>query len=166
MSIESDIMPVLKRIEDASPSGFAIAFHVTFTTPDFLFQTYRKDWMDYYSEHGLVMQDPVVRWGFSNLGKARWADFEAEDEFGVLEKAREFGIVHGSAYAIEEAGSRSFAGFARADREYTDAEIDALAKDVAHLHRITSHEGKLTPDARSALKNMSVKFTHPERRPN
>lgn len=112
------------------------------------------------------MKDPVVAWGFSNLGTARWSDFEADDGFGVLEKARDYGIVYGAAYSLDEEGSRSFAGFARADREFTDSEIASLSEDVKTLHDITGQNGKLSPTAREALRKLSVQFTHPSGKTN
>ena len=102
-----------RRLRDRAP--------ISFTTPTYLFQTYPKRWMDYYSSAGLVLHDPTVHWGLSNLGHIRWVDLEAIDPKGVLERAKDFGIMSGVAIAVLISGSRSIASFARADREYDDA---------------------------------------------
>lgn len=44
------IKAILESVEDLAPAGFAIAFHIRLTSPDFLFQTYPKNWIDTYSE--------------------------------------------------------------------------------------------------------------------
>ena len=61
--MRASIAAVLQDFDQRSPAGFAVALHFDFTTPTFLFQTYPKRWMDYYSAGGLVMHDPVARMG-------------------------------------------------------------------------------------------------------
>ncbi len=153
------IRAIIIALEAQSPSGFAIAFHVRFTRPDFLFQTYSKTWTDIYSQSGFVMDDPIVRWGFENTGVIRWSMLD--DPVGVLEQARPHGLVYGFACAVENGGTRSVAGFARADREFTDAEIADIAAQVATLHDETAKAGALAPETREELRQMSIRFTHP-----
>jgi LuxR family transcriptional regulator len=100
-------------LKTIATAGFAPAFHVRFTTPTFLFQTYPKDWLDYYSQNGLVMSDPTVMWGFENTGAVDWAALQANDSAGVLAKAAEYGLKHGATYATEIDGSHSIGTFAR-----------------------------------------------------
>lgn len=158
------IRDILLRFEEQSPSGFAIAFHIRFTTPDFLFQTYPKDWIDLYSEKGMVMFDPIVRWGFAETGHVRWSALGDLDEAGVLEQSVPFGMSYGVAIATDEGNSRSVAGFARDDREFTDAEITSLAADVETLHRATATTDGMTDALRNELHKMSVEMTHPPAR--
>jgi len=153
------IRDIIIALEAQSPAGFAIAFHIRFTRPDFLFQTYSKTWTDIYSQSGFVMHDPIVRWGFENTGAIRWSMLD--DPVGVLEKARPHGLVYGFACAVENGGTRSVAGFARADREFTDAEIAAIAAQVATLHDETAKAGALSAETREELRQMSIRFTHP-----
>ncbi|NCO22383.1 MAG: transcriptional regulator [Rhodobacterales bacterium] len=124
-----------------------------------MFQTYSKTWTDIYSQSGFVMHDPIVRWGFENTGAIRWSMLD--DPVGVLEKARPHGLVYGFACAVENGGTRSVAGFARADREFTDAEIAAIAAQVATLHDETAKAGALSAETREELRQMSIRFTHP-----
>ena len=159
--VRSDIRYHVARLRDRNPSGFAIAFHIRYTTPDFLFQTYAKGWRDIYSQQGLVMHDPVVRWGFDNTGWTRWSDLPYDDPKGVMEEARRYGLIYGIAAGIEEGGSRSVAGFARPEREYTDSEAREIVADATALHVATAVAGRLSPEAHGELRRMSLEFTHP-----
>jgi LuxR family transcriptional regulator len=163
MADKQDIRTVLKRLEDQSPTGFAIAFHIRFTTPEFLFQTYPKAWIDLYSERGYVMSDPIVRWGFSETGIISWADLGAWDDAGVLAESARFGMNHGVAISIEDGGTRSVAGFARDDRAFTDEEASRLQADVERLHQMTNSADGMSPAVREALHDLSVQMTHPGR---
>lgn len=160
MESSADIRRILTRLETLCPSGFAIAFHIRYARPDFLFQTYSKTWIDIYSQSGMVMHDPIVGWGFENTGTIRWSELR-DDPMGVLEKSKPHGLVYGFACAVESDGSRSVAGCARADREFTDAEIAAIAADVQILHDETAKQGSLSEATREELRKMSVRFTHP-----
>lgn len=158
------IRTILLRIEEQSSSGFAIAFHIRFTTPEFLIQTYPPDWTNLYSERGYVMGDPTVRWGFENTGVKRWSDLSGDDPMGIFEESAKFGLVHGMTVATEADGSRSVASFARADREFADEEIAELEGLVATLHRETATKDGMDPKLRDELHRMSVKMTHPPAR--
>ncbi len=68
MDENTKIGQLLGELDDLCPSGYAIALHIRYTTPAFLFQTYPKEWMEYYSQNGLVLHDPTVRWGLANTG--------------------------------------------------------------------------------------------------
>jgi len=152
---------ILLDVTERSPAGFAIAFHIRLMAPDFLFQTYPKNWIDLYSEKGWVMADPIVRWGFTETGHIRWSDLGGLDDQGILEQSAKYGMSYGLAIATEEGGSRSVAGFSRNDREFTDDEIAVLARDVEDLHAATASTNGMGADVRGALHDLSVKMTHP-----
>ena len=146
-------------LDRRSPAGCAIALHIRFTTPTFMFQTYSKRWMDQYSASGLVLHDPVARWGLHSVGRIRWADLEAIDTEGVLERAKDFGLMNGVAISILISGSRSIAGFARADRDYDEIEMEELESILALLHRETIDQGRLSKSDREALTQLSIQLT-------
>ena len=156
-----DIQHIIVKLSDQSPSGFAVAFHIRFTTAEYVFQTYSKAWIDIYSQNGYVMQDPTVAWGFHNVGAIRWSELADQDPMEIYQKAKPFGLVYGFACAVENGGTRSVAGFARADREFTDAEIASIQADVCDLHTKTAGLGAMSPDLREELRQMSVQYTHP-----
>lgn len=150
----------IAELNDLSPAGFAIALHISFTAPAFLFQTYPQAWSDEYSARGLHLSDPTVAWGFSNTGAVRWSEIEAQDRAGVFARARAFGILYGVTVAVQSGGSRSLASFSRADREFTDAEIDQIAELLGEVHDETAGGVGLSAADRAALKAMSIRLTH------
>ncbi len=156
MTTTNDIRQTLAALKEAAPAGYALAFHVRFTTPSFLFQTYPKAWADYYSQNGLVMRDPTVAWGFENEGTRRWSDLAKNDPDGVMALAADYGLKHGVTHAMEIDGSRSLASFARADREFTDAEVTDLQAQVSRLHVATAEISALSPELKKELQKLSV----------
>ena len=160
MKSELKIMPSLAQLDALCSSGYAIALHIRYTTPKFLFQTYDKEWMKTYSEKGLVLKDPTVMWGFGNTGIARWSDLTELDEAGVLNMAKKYGLELGFTFAIDSGESKSITSFARVDRDFTNAEIDEISKIVQELHDYTANIEKISPEEVEQLKNLSVDFTH------
>ncbi len=156
---QMEISEVLGRLGDFASAGYALGFHIAYTTPKFMFQTYPKEWLDYYSQNGLLMSDPMVAWGFENAGVCRWSNLD--DSAGVMKKAGEHGMGFGFVYATEAGGTRSICGFARDDREFTDEEIGQMTELVEVVHGATADTAKLAPETIQQLKNMSVMVTHP-----
>jgi len=154
------VAALLEDLDHRSPAGFAIALHVRFTRPTFLFQSYPRRWMDHYAAAGLVLRDPTVNWGFHNVGHVRWSDLERIDTGSVLDQARNFGIMYGVAVAIVRNASRSIASFSRSDEEYEGEAMIELESLLAELHDATGPSEDLTPDDHDALNALSVKLTH------
>ncbi len=150
---------LLGDIAEKSPSGFAIALHVRFTTPAYLFQSYNKDWMEHYSSKGLVMQDPTVRWGLENNGTVKWSDLTHLDSAGVLQDARSFGLEFGVTVAISDAESKTISSFSRSDRDFEASEVDALVKAVTEMHAETLPRDD-DAEFEEAMKRLSIELTH------
>lgn len=159
MAQSTSIAAILRDLDGFSPSGFAIALHIRFTTPVYLFQTYPRRWTEHYSEHGLVVNDPTVHWGLGNTGRIRWRDLRALDSAGVLMAARTYGLVHGVTVAVLR-GTRTIASFARADRDYDDFEMDEIEELLQELHDHTANMPELSDSDRRALRDLSVRLTH------
>ncbi len=163
MERQARIGESLGRLRDAHPAGFAIALHVKYSAPQYLFQAYDSEWIDTYTRHGMVLRDPTVRWGFANTGAIRWSklvDPEGAPEGAeVLRLAAEHGLRYGFTLAVEEKGSRSIASFARPDREATDDEIARAEAELTELHVLTRDLHQLTPAFHAALKQMSIFLT-------
>lgn len=156
-----DIMRIMLKMSEFSPSGFAVALHARFTAADYVHQTYSKSWSAIYSQNGYVMHDPTVSFGFQQLGCIRWSALATQDVMKIYEQARAFGLNFGFACAVEIEGNRSFAGFSRPDREYTDAEMAEMLADLGALHALTGKPGALTPALREELRDLAVRFTKP-----
>ena len=128
MDKRASIATVLSELDELSPGGFAIALHIKYNAPTFLFQTFPEKWVKHYSRQGFVIRDPAVHWAFSNTGYIRWRDLVEGDTSGVMEQSRLFGLTYGFTASIHNDHSRTLAGFARPDRDYLDVEIDG--KDI------------------------------------
>ncbi|MGB7323181.1 MAG: autoinducer binding domain-containing protein [Albidovulum sp.] len=160
MDNQKQISALLARLHGANPSGFAIALHIRFTSPQYLFQSYAKEWIDLYSRKGLVLHDPTVHWGFANTGAIRWSDLLPQDEHGVMALAAEHGNKFGVCASLFQDGSRSIASFTRADRELTDDEMLGCQADLQNLHRLTQGVETFSPDVHAMLKQLSIYLTH------
>jgi len=154
-----EICEILGELGEMAPAGYAIGLHITYTTPKFMFQTYKREWLEYYSQNGLIMADPMVAWGFENSGTCRWSSLT--DPQGVMAKAAEFGLKYGVVCADNSNDSLSIAGFARGDREFDDAETEKVATTLARLHSETADAGALDDSTVKQLHAMSVLVTHP-----
>ncbi|MFT5650738.1 MAG: LuxR family transcriptional regulator [Yoonia sp.] len=160
MSAQLEIRKLLGEMKQIATAGFALALHVRFTTPTFLFQTYEKDWLNYYSQNGFVMSDPTVAWGFENTGAVKWSELAKQDTMNVLKKAAEFGLKFGMTCGVEVDGSRSIGSFSRTDREFDAAETKSLVGLMGTLHTLTANVETISPETSAALRTMSVQFTH------
>lgn len=161
-SAPTKIQDVLGQMQLLAPAGYALAFHIRYTTPTFLFQTYPQSWLRYYSENGLVMSDPTVHWGFANEGICRWSELASDDSAGILEKAAEHGIRFGATWAVDIDDSRSVGSLSRGDREFTDSECATILAAVSALHRTTAALENLPDHTTRALEEMDVMVTHPD----
>jgi LuxR family transcriptional regulator len=160
MSNRASIAALLHELDRRSPAGFAIALHITFSTPRYMFQSYAQRWLDHYNSAGLLLRDPVVQWGMQGVGRVRWSDLETMDSAGVFEEARGYGLMNGVAISIVQSGSRSIGGFARADREYEEDEMQELEDLLVRLHRETIHLERLSERDQRALTELSIRLTH------
>lgn len=160
MEFEHEIVVLLASLRERAPAGFAIALHVRFAAPTYLFQTYPPEWRDAYSQHGYVMSDPTVHWGLAHSGYITWDQLSRDDPAGVLAHAARFGMSHGVTIATGEGGSQSLASFSRPDRDYDAGEIGQLDADFQILHQRTSGLSSLSPETAEALRRLSVTVTH------
>jgi LuxR family transcriptional regulator, quorum-sensing system regulator SdiA len=160
MKHASNILSILASVDKVCSAGYAMALHISFATPRFLFQTYDREWMAYYSQNGLVMKDPTVRWGFENTGHILWSDLSHLDTDNVLVTARKYGIHHGFTVSTGVQSSRSISSFARGDREFTPGEIAQICEMAEQLHLETADLKDLSAKDRDELKKISIEFTH------
>lgn len=154
------VQTLLAETKDIAPAGFAVALHVGFNSPKFLFQTYPPKWLKEYSENGLVMNDPTVHWGFENTGLIRWSDLDDVDQTGVLQQAADHGLVYGLTWSTESQGTRSIGSFARSDRDFLPAECESLQKLAQRLHDETVQLTALSDTMGEKLRQMSIRYTH------
>jgi len=159
MTNTSDITQIVATLKDTATAGFAMAFHIKFTTPTFLLQSYPADWIAFYSQNGLVMQDPTVHWGFENIGMIDWADLRSKDPADVISKAAEHGMAHGITYAVNEGDSLTVTSFARSDRPFSAQERDTIMSGVNAIHMATLTDNVLNTSVLDDLKRMAISAT-------
>ncbi|MDH5453385.1 MAG: autoinducer binding domain-containing protein [Paracoccaceae bacterium] len=152
MSLRSGIELQLHRLSLMAPSGFFFALHIRFALPLLHHQTYNSAWTDRYTEEAFALRDPIIAWGFSTEGTARWSEITIPDPFDILGQAKEFGMIYGFAVAYGPIKSRTIASASRADREFTDQEIETFATVIRNLHDITEPPTNLSKAQIEALR--------------
>jgi len=92
-----------------APGGFFFALHIRFALPLIHIQTYPQGWTDRYTEEAYALRDPIIAWGFSQVGTARWSEINIPDPFDILGQAKQFGMVYGFAVSCGPMKSRTIA---------------------------------------------------------
>ncbi len=161
MTGQDVIQDKLVALKNLAPAGYAVALHVHFTAPTFLFQTYDREWLEYYSKKGLVMTDPTVHWGFENRGAVDWADLAESDTQGVMTEAANYGLKFGMTCSFGDESRPSIGSFARGDRAFNPDEAQELGQHLADLHALTDNLKVLSPETAEALRKLSIEYTHP-----
>lgn len=106
------------------------------------------------------MRDPMTAWGFSTEGAARWSEIDVPDTFGIMSEAASYGLKYGVHVAFGPISSRTIAGLAHGDREFTDAERDRAERIVARMHAMTEPPEKLTQAQVEALRLVAAGDRH------
>ncbi|RBP86123.1 autoinducer binding domain-containing protein [Rhodobacter sp. 140A] len=127
---------ILSELGELCDTGYALALHIRFTRPSLLFRTYAQDWIDHYSEMGMMLRDPVVVWGFHHTGSVLWQDLDDPD--GILAEAAQHGIRNGLTCAVGPAGDRSISGFTRSSGPFSPAEIEKMHAITQRLHELSA----------------------------
>ena len=152
MSVRSDIEAQLDQLAGMAPGGFFFALHIRFALPLLHHQTYNSAWIDHYTEQAYALRDPIIAWGFSTTGTARWSEIDIPDPFEILEQAKRYGMVYGFAVSTGPIKSRTIASAARPDREFTSEEIEQFAEIIYNLHDRTEPPTSLTRAQIDALR--------------
>jgi LuxR family transcriptional regulator len=143
MAAQDEDVPV----PQLAPAGHYIALRLGFTFPLHEDLSLPDLWVELYTRRGYMMDDPVTRWAYANVGAIRWSAIDLPDPRAILDKARVFGMAYGAVVSVaDEAadGQRSFGYFARSDREFTDSEIDRLARRLRRMHDEAAPPANLT----------------------
>ncbi|MCE6950435.1 autoinducer binding domain-containing protein [Cereibacter sphaeroides] len=152
MKINSKPDIEISQMKRLAPAGYFIGLHIRFASPLIVLQSYREDWIEYYTEHGFVLHDPAIIWAIGETGIRRWSDLGLPDPKGIFSAAREFGLKFGCTVSWGPARSRSIGNFARTDREFTDGEMSDLFASFQRLHDLTLPTEELTQPQIEALR--------------
>ncbi len=158
MSNINAVENLLKRLGAICDSGFALAIHIRFARPSLLYQTYSQKWNDYYSENGLMLFDPVVRWGLSETGLIRWDDITLSDEHKVMASARKFGLSNGLTYALGPASSRTISGLTKTGAPFTPDQVTEMCAIIDEIHARTDGD-VLAPNSPELARLRAIQLT-------
>lgn len=139
-----------------APAGHYVALRVGFAFPVAEENRFPPSWTGAYTAQGLMTQDPVMHWVYRNSGAIRWSEIDLPDPANVLGQAARAGLRHGVAVSCPDSdtGQRSFGLFARAGREFTDAEMNRLEAGLMRLHLQCVPPDNLTPAEIEALRHV------------
>ncbi|MCE6953053.1 LuxR family transcriptional regulator [Cereibacter sphaeroides] len=130
----SDMKGAFLQIAQA---GFYVALRLGFYSPEDELNTFPEPFVELYTARGLALQDPLMRWTFTNQGSLRWSSIDLADPLGVMARYRQYGMRFGATICLAGRGTvpkKSFGIFARSDREFTDSEIQDLREMLTALH--------------------------------
>ena len=144
MSSIPEIQRLFAQLRAASPQGYSAGLHIRFAAPLVADSTYDPKWLEHYTASAYALRDPMIAWGLSCEGKTRWSEIELPDPFNIWRQAADFGLNYGCAVSCGPVQSRTIVGCSRGDREYTDDEIDRIAKIVRTLHEVAEPQQVLT----------------------
>jgi len=126
-----------EELARVAAGGYYLALRVGFAFPLEELNRLPPAWVDYYTRARFMVWDPVIRWCYAHTGAIRWSDITLDDPRQVLAQGRAFGLRHGvavSTFDNSRGGQRSFGMFVRGDRDFTEAELDFLEREVKRLH--------------------------------
>ncbi len=141
-----------------APAGFYVALRVGFTFPEEELNALPDGWVEFYTTHGLVVQDPAMRWVYSHTGASRFSELDIPDPHQVRAHAAVFGLGHGAVVSVmapSDRGRRSYGLFFRDDRNFETIELDQLQRLVQRAHAGPADEPNLTAAEIEALKLQS-----------
>ncbi|PTM80370.1 helix-turn-helix transcriptional regulator [Cereibacter johrii] len=130
----SDMREAFLQVAQA---GFYVALRLGFYSPEDELNTFPEQFVELYTARGLALQDPLMRWTFTNHGALRWSAVDLPDPLGVVARYRQYGMRYGATICLAGRGpvpKKSFGIFARGDREFSDAEIVDLRELLTTLH--------------------------------
>ncbi|MBN2741599.1 MAG: autoinducer binding domain-containing protein [Rhodobacteraceae bacterium] len=138
-----------------APAGYYVALRVGFSFPDEEVNCLNQDWVDVYTQRGLFVHDPTMRWIYSNQGAIRWRDITLPDPAGVLALARQLDLGYGATISVSEGadrGRRSYGMLFRKDRELEDSELDQAFQALKRLHSRAQGGPSLTDAEAEAIR--------------
>lgn len=135
-----------------APAGYALGLHIRFASALFMYRTYPQEWTDIYTQKGYMLCDPLVSWGFSEVGVCRWSELGIPDPHNVLGQAADFNLNFGAAVSYGPLSSRSIGGIARSDREFRNDELAEVVNIIKRLHIETEPPESLTKAQIEALR--------------
>lgn len=117
----------MERLLSWAPSGFVLAFNLTFRGPEHLHSEYPDEWRQIYEDRNYFFTDPALVWMINSSGNRRWSEIRLPDIRGVMTEAKKFNLNYGVSISRKVANKRSFLTMSHPEREFTDTEIEVVA---------------------------------------
>ena len=152
MSNRPELSLLFRKLGQCAPGGYFAGLHVRFAAPLTSVTAYDPAWVNHYTSNAYAMRDPMVAWGLSTEGAARWSEITIPDPFHIWDQAADFGLKYGVVISCGPITSRSIVGVARPDREFSDSEIEQIHGLVLSLHELSEPPTELTPAQVEALR--------------
>lgn len=118
----------IQKLRDWGPSGFILAFNLTFRGPEHLHSEYPPEWRDIYEARNYFFTDPILVWAVGNSGNRRWSEIRLPDIRDMMTEAKAFDLNYGAVFSRKSESKRSFLTISRNDREFTDTEIEIIGE--------------------------------------
>jgi len=150
VDLSREIQDAHDRIMSAAPSGFIMAFFCRFASPNYMWKNFPQSWMDIYSGEGLHLVDPIVYWGIRSRGVLHWSSVRI-DPGKVMQRAAAHGLSHGVSIVLATKGGPTLASFARPDRDFREAEVESLRREMNFVLNLVGEEGRVTDAGRRAM---------------
>lgn len=153
-TIVKEVRSRLKVLSALCDTGYLLAFHIRYTRPTLMFTTYPAVWLDHYSEKGMMMVDPVVRWAMSattESGVAMWHDLAGDDPAGVVASAAQHGLHNGMSFAIGPIASRTI-GSVTSSQPFSAAATSQAESLIAAIHTLTEGVESMSAKTVDALR--------------
>ncbi len=118
----------MAKLREWAPSGFILAFNLTFRGPEHLHSEYPDEWRQTYEDKNYFFTDPILVWAVGNSGHKRWSEVSLPDIRGMMVEAEAFGLKYGAVFSRKSKHKRSFLTVSRQDREFTDLELEMIGE--------------------------------------
>lgn len=162
MSKKLGIDLYLHKLQTIASAGYGIGLNIRFAAPAMTFRTYPREWIEIYNNNGYMFSDPMISWGFAQLGTCRWSEMDVPDPQNVMVQARAHGMNYGIVISYGSIATRSLAGLAKAEREFTDVEIFECQRIIERLHNETAPPEQMTYAQIEALQLVAAGGRHSE----
>lgn len=144
----------LVSLRGIAPSGFIVAFNMTFRGPEYMHSEYPEAWRAEYEDRNYFAGDPVLVWTIANSGTRRWSEISLPDVRGILKRAQLFSMNYGAVISTKNARKRSFITVSRPDRELTDGELQMLSAKFKIWVELVTGRAALTDGELDVLRLM------------
>ncbi|WP_375692022.1 helix-turn-helix transcriptional regulator [Pseudooceanicola sp. LIPI14-2-Ac024] len=155
-----ELTPLFLEMDSLCEDGYNCGFHFRYSRPTIVRGTYREDWRIHYALNKFILADPGVVWGIANTGTARWSEIDLQDPLGVMGEAARFGYRFGLTLSTGPRESRSLGTAGRADREFSDPEIDAIFDVFLRLHAVVARLPGLKSHQQEVLQLLETGLTY------